>query len=346
MRYVELGTSEIRASVLGFGCSAIMGRVGKAQSLRALHTAFDGGVTLYDTARSYGYGESEGVLGEFLQGRRDKVVVSTKFGIVPVKQSFWKRSFKPAVRGALRIVPSARSIIRQGVQKQFVSHQFTSEVLRQSVEESLRQLRTDRIDILFMHSPDSSIFEQHDVFSGMARLIAEGKIRLAGISADFEAISAAALRNIEPLSVLQFPVNVFDMSLAEKLHDSNFRRCALFANQPFGGINRVRECWGRICLRTQSDDLPEPLRAKLHTADGLVLPELILNLIVASTGIHCVIPSMIDLDHIKSNIRAVENCRFTLEELVWIRERTLESDVVGDRATFGSQSLLLNNHAH
>ncbi len=78
----------------GVGCSAVLGRVGRKESLAALGAAYDAGITFYDTARSYGYGESEALLGEFLRGRRDSVVVSTKFGILPAQTSFLKETVK------------------------------------------------------------------------------------------------------------------------------------------------------------------------------------------------------------------------------------------------------------
>ena len=205
MRYIELGTSEIRASVLGFGCSPIMGRVGKAQSLRALHTAFDGGVTLYDTARSYGYGESEAILGEFLEGRRGRVILSTKFGIIPVEPRPWKRVLKPAVRTLLDVVPSARKLIRKQVKAQFQENQLTRDVLYRSLHESLRKLRTHYVDILFVHSPPTSVLTQCDLLEDLEKLIASGKIRMAGISADPDVIATALGTKCTPLTAMQFP---------------------------------------------------------------------------------------------------------------------------------------------
>lgn len=118
MRYTDLGAGKWRSSALGFGCSAVMGRVGRKQSLRAMSQAYDAGITFFDTARSYGYGESEAIVGEFLRGRRERVILSTKFGIVPARPSAWKRSFMPIVRTAVGLVPSVRQLIRGQVRAQ------------------------------------------------------------------------------------------------------------------------------------------------------------------------------------------------------------------------------------
>ncbi len=79
---IALSSLETRTPILGFGCSAVMGRVSRKASLAALTAAYDCGIIFYDTARSYGYGESEALLGEFFRGRRDQVLLSTKFGIL------------------------------------------------------------------------------------------------------------------------------------------------------------------------------------------------------------------------------------------------------------------------
>jgi aryl-alcohol dehydrogenase-like predicted oxidoreductase len=88
----------MRESVLGFGCGSVMGRVGKAASLRAMNAAWDAGITFFDTARAYGFGEAEGVLGEFLKGKRERAVIATKYGIVPQRLSAVKKIAVPLVR--------------------------------------------------------------------------------------------------------------------------------------------------------------------------------------------------------------------------------------------------------
>src|SRR5947207_2157953 len=94
---------EVRTSVLGFGCGSVMGRVGKSDSLRAMGAAWDAGITLFDTARSYGFGEAEAVLGQFLRGKRDQAVIATKFGIAAQPLSPVKRIALPIVRVAKQI---------------------------------------------------------------------------------------------------------------------------------------------------------------------------------------------------------------------------------------------------
>src|ERR1700690_1778760 len=125
---------EIRTSLLGFGCGSVLGRVGRGASLRAMGTAWDEGITLFDTARSYGYGEAEAVLGEFLSGKRERAVVATKFGIAPQQLSGLKRAAVPMVRAALQ-VPGVRGLLRRGGGARQVEYgEFTVTGLRASLE--------------------------------------------------------------------------------------------------------------------------------------------------------------------------------------------------------------------
>jgi len=319
MRYIKLGISGVQASVLGFGCAAVMGRSGRSQSLHALHAAYDGGITFFDTARSYGYGESESVVGEFLRGRRDRVILSTKFGIVPKRQQGWKRALMPALRTVLDVAPGARNLIRDQVKAQLKGNQITVKVLRDSLEESLRRLRTDYIDIFLMHAAPASALAQLDVMDELEKLIIAGKIRMAGISAEPEVITSALQANIPVLRAMQFPVNLFDLRMMQILSATHTKGLIFVANHPFGGVDHVME--SKALLRRLADlpSIPYKLRDKLHIAEDGILSEVILNLILTGTGIQIVLSSMMSTSHLKANIKGISSCRFTPEELRWIR---------------------------
>jgi len=296
-----------------------MGRVGRKQSLRAMSQAYDAGITFFDTARSYGYGESEAIVGEFLRGRRERVILSTKFGIVPVRPSGWKRSFIPIVRTAVGLVPSIRKLIRRQVRAQLEEQQFTRDVLRCSVEESLRQLRTDYIDILFLHSPSITVLRRDDLFEELEKLVATGRVRAVGISAEPELITAVLQSTPTQLSAMQFPVNLFDISLVRHIKAAQNRGLIFTANHPFGGPDRLEESRKQLEKLSSSPGVSPELRSKLRSGGDRTLGEVILNLILTDTGIQVVVPSMMKLSHLRANIQAVSNCRFTREELAWIR---------------------------
>jgi aryl-alcohol dehydrogenase-like predicted oxidoreductase len=163
----ELGRSGIVVSALGTGCWAIggpwtmgqgqagWGDVDDEESVRALHAAMAGGVTFFDTAANYGAGHSEVVLGRAIVGRRDDVVVATKFGYV-------------VHEGEGRV---------DGVDA-------SPEAVRASCRASLRRLGTDRIDLFQLHVGDLDPALSDDVRAVLEDLCDEGLIRAYGWSTD------------------------------------------------------------------------------------------------------------------------------------------------------------------
>ena len=316
MRTVTLGDTGISSSVLGFGCSAVMGRMGRKASLAALGAACDAGISFFDTARSYGYGECEGLLGEFLRNRRDSVVISTKFGILPARTNPIKGALKPALRALLRLLPSARKAMQKQIAAQFSTGNFSVAVLHESLETSLRALRTDYVDLLFLHEPPVSVMQQDDLLAALEQLVTEGKVRRFGIASHppvVEAALAAGLRTI------QFPCNVFDLNLARRLATRG-ANCVAIANHPFGGGQRVVKSKALLTSLSQDTNLPGSLREKLRVVDDSLLADAVLNMITRDTGIQVVVPSMLHLDHLRVNIAAIEHSRFSSEDLHSLRE--------------------------
>lgn len=321
MRYVALPVpappTSAQMSVLGFGCAALLGRASRKESLAALETAFDSGITFYDTARSYGYGGSEGLLGEFFAGKRDQAVICTKFGILPASAGGWKQKIKPLARAVVKAIPALRNAAQAQAASQFVGGQFDLATLKSSFETSLRELRTDYVDMLILHAAPESVLAQDDLLEAMGRLVEVGKVRMAGISAEFPVIAKFFAERQQPLTTAQFALNLSLMDfVAETQRNSDL---LLVANHPYGGPGG--NAAARIEALRQSATLPQTLREKLVPGDPQVLPEVVLNCILSGTGVAAVIPAMMQPRHIASNIAAVENCRFSSGELDLLRSR-------------------------
>ena len=170
--------------MLGFGCGSVLGRVSRSDSLRAMNIAWDQGITLFDTARSDGFGEAEGVLGEFLHGKRAQATVATKFGINPPKLTAVERGVRAA-----RKVPRFRKLFAQSGISEVTPAEFTVEGLRASLECSLRQLQTDYVDVLFLHEATSDSLRQEDLMEALDRLVQAGKVRRVGLYADLDVVA-------------------------------------------------------------------------------------------------------------------------------------------------------------
>jgi aryl-alcohol dehydrogenase-like predicted oxidoreductase len=320
MNEIELGTSGMRTAQIGFGCSALLGRSGRSDSLRALDVAWDQGIRFFDTARAYGYGESEGLLGEFLHGRRDQAIIATKFGILPSPQSLWKNAAKAVARQVLAVAPASRPILQKGATTQFHANQFTVAVLKRSLEESLRKLATDRVEFLFMHAAPASALQQDDLLDAMGRLVEAGKVRVAGISAEPDVAALALERQIAPLNALQFPCNVFELSAAIRFSKSDSTGRVLIANHPFGGVVRVEQCRAMLRELAGKPGVDAVLREKLGKLEDGAFADLVLNTILRDTGIHVVIPAMMRVEHIRANVQAIAQSRFNSAEIAQIRK--------------------------
>jgi len=152
MRTVPLGSAGLVVSEVGLGCNNFGGRIDGAATQRVVDAAIDCGVTLFDTADGYGnLGGSETLLGELLQGRRDRVVLATKFG----HQSY-----------DLGLGPDAKG---------------SRAYIRRAVEGSLRRLRTDWIDLYQLHTPDPHT-PIAETLAALDELVREGTVRHIGCS--------------------------------------------------------------------------------------------------------------------------------------------------------------------
>jgi aryl-alcohol dehydrogenase-like predicted oxidoreductase len=318
MRYVEFG--EIRTSVLGFGCGSVLGRVGRRDSLQAMNTAWNAGITLFDTARSYGYGEAEGLLGEFLQGKRGQATVVTKFGILPANPVAWKRLAKPVVRAALRLLPQARGLVRRGAAGEMSAGHFDIATLRASLNESLRQLRTDYMDVLLMHLPPVSVFQQQDLMAELERVVREGKARRIGVSTD----NIPTLHEMPGfLTVAQFPYPVLSLNgISWKAGNEGL---FTMVNHPFGGAGLAQQAAEKIAQLATDGSVGPALREKLQGDSRERLAEIVFGGALADTRAQAVVTSMLQPPNLRANLAAIGSERFTTEELAVVRERVVQS---------------------
>jgi aryl-alcohol dehydrogenase-like predicted oxidoreductase len=173
MEQRQLGKSGIRVSALGLGLMSMSGVYGNAnddESISVIHYALEKGINFLDSADMYGWGHNETLLGKALKGRRDKVVVATKFG--QVKQADGKQT----VDGR-------------------------PDYVRQACEASLKRLGVDVIDLYYQHRVDVNT-PIEDTVGAMKRLVEQGKVRALGLSeARPETIRRA--HKVHPIAAVQ-----------------------------------------------------------------------------------------------------------------------------------------------
>jgi aryl-alcohol dehydrogenase-like predicted oxidoreductase len=185
MEFVDIPGTSLKASRIALGTWAIggwmWGGTDEAEAIRTVHEAIDRGITLIDTAPVYGFGRSEEIVGKALteDGRRKRVLIATKVGLD------WKdgQPFRNASKKRI----------------------FTE------IDDSLRRLRTDVIDLYQVHWPDPGV-PIEDTAEAMEELLQAGKIRAIGVS-NFTPAQMEAFRNVAPLHTAQPPYNLFEREI-------------------------------------------------------------------------------------------------------------------------------------
>ena len=242
MEHRTLGSSDLTVSAIGLGCmgmSEFYGPTDDAQSLATLERAYALGVTHFDTADMYGSGHNESLLARFLVGRRDRVVVASKFGIVREPGQYARRiDTRPAY-------------------------------VRAACEASLKRLGIETIDLYYAHRLNPEVPVEETV-AAMADLVTAGKVRALGLSV----VSAATLRRahaVHPIAALQSEYSLWTRDVeAEVLPVLRELKVSLVAYSPLGrgmltgaiGKNTplADNDFRRISPRFQADNLDANLR--------------------------------------------------------------------------------------
>jgi aryl-alcohol dehydrogenase-like predicted oxidoreductase len=183
----KLGRQGLEVSALGLGCMGMSQSYGvpdDRESIATLHRAIELGVTFFDTAEAYGPFTNEELLGRALEGRRDRVIIATKFGF----------RFNGNELAGVDSRP---------------------EHIKEVTEASLRRLDTDYIDLLYQHRVDPEV-PIEDVVGAMADLVREGKVRFLGLS-EAGADTIRRAHAVHPISALQSEYSLWERNLEQEI---------------------------------------------------------------------------------------------------------------------------------
>jgi len=273
------GRAGLTVPRLGFGAGHV-GDPGLAEDEvgRLLHGALDLGVTLIDTARSYGLSEER--IGRHLAGRRNEIILSTKIGYGIPGYEDW-----------------------------------TGPMILAGVEAALGRLRTDRIDVVHLHSCPLAVLERGEVVAALQAAVAAGKVRVAAYSGDNAplewAIASGAFGSVET------SVNLVDQRAIERsLPAAAERGLGVIAKRPAANAP-----W-RYAERPAAEDVAlywERWRALGLDPGPFDWTELALRFAAYQEGVHCAIVGTSRLEHLRQNVEQVEKGPLPAETVASIR---------------------------
>ncbi|HEV7283600.1 MAG TPA: aldo/keto reductase [Kaistia sp.] len=222
MKQVFVEAIGTQVSSVGFGCASLGSRVGTREGLQALERAYEAGVTWYDVAPSYGDGAAESIWGEFACRRRDRVCVCTKVGMRPPTTSTAMRLLKPLFRISIAAFPVLKQYSSR-VRSTPFKVPLSAEVIRSSVEESLRRLRTDYVDVLALHRPTVEELAHEDIVRAAERLVQDGKARAISVAGSLEA-GIRSLGETLPYGLVQIANTPIERNLGKLKERADSRR--------------------------------------------------------------------------------------------------------------------------
>jgi aryl-alcohol dehydrogenase-like predicted oxidoreductase len=297
MRYRNLGRTGWKVSEISFGAWAIGGTWGKvddSESLAALHRAIDLGVNFIDTADVYGDGHSERLVGKLRRERRERIIVATKAG----------RRLSPHTADG-----------------------YNKRNLTQFIERSLRNLRTDCLDLLQLHCPPTDVYYRPEVFEALDDIARAGKIRHYGVSVATveEALKAIEYPNVQTVQIIfnmfrHRPAELFfaeakrrkvgvlaRVPLASGLLTGKMTRQTKFSDDDHRKFNRHGEAFDRGETFSGVDyetGLKAVEKLKKLVPKDATLAEFALRWILMFDGVTCAIPGAKRPDQVEQNIRA------------------------------------------
>jgi aryl-alcohol dehydrogenase-like predicted oxidoreductase len=313
MRYRELGRTGWKVSEISLGTWAMgsaWGSVDDAESLAALHRAVDLGVNFIDTADVYGRGRSERLIARLKKERRETIYVATKAG--------------------RRLAPHT-------------ADGYNRPNLTQFVEDSLRNLQTDCLDLVQLHCPPAEVYYRPEVFGVLDDLAKAGKIRYYGVSVEKveEALKAIEYPGVQTIQIIfnMFrlrPAELFfpqalrrrvgilaRVPLASGLLTGKMTRQSTFAGDDHRTLNRhgelfdVGETFSGVDFEAGLAAVEE-LRALLPP--GVTLAQLALRWILMFDAVTCAIPGAKRPSQAEENVRAADLPPLTAAQMVRVRE--------------------------
>ena len=207
MRRVFVPVLGRESSALGFGCAGLTAAGSRREAIGVLETAFEAGIRHFDVAPLYGQGVAEGILGEFLAGKRAEVTITSKFGLSPAP-IVARVPFVSTFKRLLKRVPAIDRRVRRKVSSMTRSGDFDINSAQRSLETSLRSLRTDHLDCLLLHEADAEAANRPEMLEFLLERQSTGQIRSFGLGSAYDKLGGDCAHFPPSFGVFQFENSV------------------------------------------------------------------------------------------------------------------------------------------
>lgn len=315
MQTRTLGNKGLEVSAIGMGCMNLSFGTGKAvdinEGINVIRTAFEKGITFFDTAEAYGPFTNEELVGAALKPMRNEVIIATKFGMI-------------SEGGELNSRP---------------------EHIRKVVEASLKRLQTDHIDLLYQHRVDPNV-PIEDVAGTVKELIAEGKVRFFGLSeANSETIKRA--HQVQDVSAVQNQYSVWTREPEERVLPTceelgigfvpwgplgtGFLTGTISADDTFDPATDLRAVFPRFTKEAMTANMPlVTMLAGIAKRKESSTVQIALAWLLAQKPYIVPIPGMDKIEYIEDNIKSADAV-LTSEDLQEIENGLAQINIQGER---------------
>jgi len=204
VRRLTIKHTDIETSAVGFGTAQLTSLDSTKRALALLGAAYDTGITHFDVARAYGFGQTERILGSFLAGHRDRVTVTTKFGLEPPPFAQATAGIIPLARRVLRRFPALAKRAHRVAAMTVPPNTYSAGRAAASLETSLREMRTDYVDLFLVHEGSLDHARNDELLRFLDDQIARGTVRAYGMATNHAGLTGDAGVFPRSMSVFQF----------------------------------------------------------------------------------------------------------------------------------------------
>jgi aryl-alcohol dehydrogenase-like predicted oxidoreductase len=317
MNYRPFGSTGLRVSEIGLGCSSIGRRSNDdRESVLLLNRAFELGINFFDTADAYGYGRSEELIGRAFKDRRRQVIIASKVGTLPSSLGRIGKVILPVLEPVRHVMQRWRGALERFSRPR---QEFSSTYITAAIDKSLRRLQTDHIDLYQLHNPPTCLLQRGEIFETLDFLRNQGKVRFYGVSAETIGDALICLK-YSNVSSIQVVLNLLEQEAVKVLLPlAQKKKIAIIARVPLArGLltERMAVQTGPVVDNRELQSRRSRVEELSFLTDGSrTLSQAAIQFVLHHPQVSVVIPGTRSIKHLEENVKALMALPLRKEEL-------------------------------